>query len=124
MNAERALIASILFLALGLGLIFGYCHDSTASFSGAYPVAGASLQFVINTNGFPAVAGLAATGAGIVFPFAALVFTVLKLVSPPTTEHRERARSLSGICARRQLSPRPTFMPFRPRTGRIRHPFG
>ena len=91
MNAERSLIASVLFLSVGLGLIFGYCHNSTVSFSGAYPVAGASLQLVINTNGFPAMAGLACTVAGVVFLFAALVFTVLKLMSSPTTERRERA---------------------------------
>jgi hypothetical protein len=90
MNADRSLIASILFLAVGLGLIFGYCHDSTVSFGLASPVAGASLQLVINTNGLPAMAGLAFTVAGVVFLLVALVFTVLKLISPPITEHRER----------------------------------
>jgi len=29
MNSERTLLSSILFLALGLGLIVGYCHGST-----------------------------------------------------------------------------------------------
>lgn len=90
MNSARALIASIIFLGLGLGLILGFCHDSTVSFSGAYPVAGASLQVVINTNGLPAMAGLALTVAGVLFLFAALVFDILKLISPPSAVHRER----------------------------------
>lgn len=90
MNSARALIASIIFLGLGLGLIFGYCHDSTVNFSGAYPVAGASLQLVINTNGLPAMAGVALTVVGIAFLFAALVFAVLNLISPPSAVRRER----------------------------------
>ena len=81
MNSDRALIASILFLGLGLGLIFGYCHDSTISLSGAYPVAGAALQIAINTNGVPAVVGVASTLIGVLFFFAALVLTVLKLMA-------------------------------------------
>ncbi len=90
MNAARALIASIIFLGLGLGLILGYCHNSTVTFNGAYPAAGASLQVIINTNGLPAMAGLAFTVLGVVFLFAALVFTVLTLVSPSIAENRER----------------------------------
>lgn len=77
MNCERSLIASIAFLGLGIGLILGYCHDSTISFSAAHPAAGASLQFVIYTNGWPARAGLASTVIGVLLLFAALVFAVL-----------------------------------------------
>jgi hypothetical protein len=78
MNSERALIASIVFLGLGLGLIFGYCHDSTVAFSAAHPAAGASLQIVINTNGWPAMAGTAAAAViGILLLFAALVYAVV-----------------------------------------------
>lgn len=77
MNCERSLIASIAFLGLGIGLILGYCHDSTISFSAAHPAAGASLQFVIYTNGWPAMAGLASTVLGVLLLFAALVFAVL-----------------------------------------------
>ena len=84
MNTERSLIASIVFLGLGLGLIFAYCHDSTVSVGAAYPIAGASLQVVINTNGLPAVAGITSTVLGVLFLFAALVFTVLKMISQRT----------------------------------------
>jgi hypothetical protein len=91
MNAERSLIASILFLGLGLGLIFGFCHDSTVTFGAAYPVAGASLQLVINTNGLPALAGLVSTIAGVLFFFAALVFAVLNLMAQRRMPSGERA---------------------------------
>lgn len=56
MNPERALLSSIVFLVLGLGLIFGYRHG-TVAFSAAYPVSGASLEIAINTTGLAAMAG-------------------------------------------------------------------
>ena len=80
MNTERSVIASILFLGLGLGLILGFCHNSTISFSAAHPAAGAALQIVINTNGWPAMLGVAATILGVLFLFAALVLAVLRKV--------------------------------------------
>ena len=89
MNCERSLIASIVFLGLGLGLILGYCHDSTINFSAAHPASAASLQFVIYTNGWPAMAGLAATVVGILLLFAALVFAVLTQVSSRQTVRHE-----------------------------------
>jgi hypothetical protein len=91
MNSDRALIASILFLGLGLGLILGYCHDSTISFSGAYPIAGAALQIAINTSGLPAMIGLASTLIGVLFFFTALVLTVLKLVAQHAVTHEHGA---------------------------------
>lgn len=84
MNTERSVIASIVFLGLGLGLIFAYCHDSTVTMGAAYPIAGASLQVVINTNGLPAIAGIILTALGVLFFFAALVFAVLKMISQRT----------------------------------------
>ena len=38
MRSERPLIASVVFLATGLSLIFGYCTGAT-SFNAAYPLA-------------------------------------------------------------------------------------
>lgn len=81
MTCQRALMASIVFLGLGLGLILGFCHDSTISFSAAHPAAGAALQIVINTNGLPAMAGVAATVIGVLLLFAALVLAVLGEIS-------------------------------------------
>jgi hypothetical protein len=80
MNTERSVIASVLFLGLGLGLILGFCHNSTIAFSAARPAAGAALQIVINTNGWPAMLGVAATVLGVLFLFVALVLAVLRQV--------------------------------------------
>jgi hypothetical protein len=54
-------IASIVFLGLGLGLIPGYGQDSTIRFSAAHPASAATLRIVIYANGWPAMAGLGAT---------------------------------------------------------------
>jgi hypothetical protein len=88
MTCERSVIASIVFLGLGLGLILSYSHDSTISFGAAYP-AGATLQFVIYTNGWPAIAGLAATVVGILLLFAALAFAVVAQIPPRDSAQRE-----------------------------------
>jgi len=82
MNSERALIASIVFLGLGLGMILGHLHDSTIGFNGAIPAAGASLQVVLYTNGWPAMIGVAATAIGTLLLLAALVFAVLRILAP------------------------------------------
>ena len=78
MTCERGVMAAIACPGVGLGLILGYCHDSTISFSAAHPASAATLQFVIDTNGWPAMAGLAATVVGILLLFAALAFAVLR----------------------------------------------
>jgi hypothetical protein len=84
-------IASIVFLGLGLGLILGYCHDSTISFSAAHPASAATLQFVIYTNGWPAMAGLGARVVGILLLFAALAFAVLAQIPPRDSAPHENA---------------------------------
>jgi hypothetical protein len=72
MNSERTLIASVVFLALGLGLIFAYCHG-TIGFGAAYPVSGASMQISINTTGLPAMAGVGSTLLGVLLLLTAFV---------------------------------------------------
>lgn len=91
MSCERSVIAAIVFLGLGLGLILGYCHDSTINFSAAHPASAATLQFVIYTNGWPAMAGLAATAVGIFLLFAALAFAVLAQIAPRGRAQHENA---------------------------------
>jgi len=82
MSCERTLIASIVFLGLGLALILNYGHDSTISLNFAHPSAAAALQFVIYTNGWPAMVGVAATVVGILLLFVALVFAILAHITP------------------------------------------
>jgi uncharacterized membrane protein len=94
MNTDRLVIASVACLALGLGLIFGYCHG-TAGFSAAYPVAGASLQLSLTTTGLPAVAGFAFTVVGMLLLIWALVDAVFRQIElhAPRTSHQERIKS-------------------------------
>ena len=82
MNCERSLIASVVFLATGLGLIFGYCNG-TIGLSGAYPIAGAAVEVSIKTTGLPAVLGLSATLIGVVLLLVALVQAVVGQVRWP-----------------------------------------
>lgn len=63
MSCERTLIAGVVLLGIGLGLIFGYTHG-TAGFNAAYPISGTSLQLSINTTGLSAMAGFVATVLG------------------------------------------------------------
>jgi hypothetical protein len=83
MKSERTLLSSIFFLILGLGLIFGYCHDSTVSFGVAYPVSGASLDVVIKTAGLPAMAGVASTLLGVLLLIIATIQAIMGQVSWP-----------------------------------------
>jgi hypothetical protein len=81
MNAERTLIISVAFLALGLGLIFGFCHGN-AGFAAAYPPS-ASVQLSITTTGIPAEAGFAATVIGVVLLLAAFLQAIVEQVGWP-----------------------------------------
>jgi hypothetical protein len=91
MRADRPLIASVVFLATGLSLIFGYCHG-TAALSAAFPVTGSTLQLAITTTGLAAMGGIAFTGVGLVLLlwalFAAIVSQVSLLAEKP--EHHDR----------------------------------
>ncbi|MGA7110299.1 MAG: hypothetical protein WBV28_20920 [Terracidiphilus sp.] len=70
------LLLSVVLLAVGVGVIFGYCHGSTG-FSFAYPFSGTSLHIDITTTGVPALIGVPLTllGAflGILAWFLALI---------------------------------------------------
>lgn len=79
MNCERSLIASSVFLVLGLGLIFGFTHG-TAGLSAAFPVSGAAFDLSLKTTGMPALAGVGATLIGLVLLIVALVQAVVAQV--------------------------------------------
>jgi len=58
-------------------------------------VSAAALQFVIYSNGWPAMAGLAATVVGVLLLFAALAFAVLAQIPPRDSAQQENA-SVAG----------------------------
>ena len=72
------LILSVLCLAVGVGVIFAYCHGST-NFDFAYPLAGSKLHLDVTTTGVPALAGIFLTLIG---SFLLAVVWVIALVRP------------------------------------------
>lgn len=77
MRPDRPLIAAVLLLGFGLGLIFGYCHG-TAGVNAAYPFSNCSVNLCTTTTGPGALGGLGLVLLGAVL----LIWTfVLALVS-------------------------------------------
>jgi hypothetical protein len=76
MRAERPLIASIVFLATGLSLVFGYCRGAT-SINAAYPLAASVLHFDITTTGPAALGGIALIGLGLLLLVWALLAAIV-----------------------------------------------
>ncbi|MGA3135675.1 MAG: hypothetical protein ABSC88_06755 [Terracidiphilus sp.] len=72
MKPDRPLILSVLLLAAGLGLIFGYCHGS-AGLTAALPISGASFNLCTTTTGPGALGGFALTMLG----FLLLIWSLL-----------------------------------------------
>lgn len=70
------LVAAVLCLAVGIGVLFNWTHGTTG-FQFAYPVSGSSLHLDMTTTGFPAIAGLALTVVGA---FLLIVATILALI--------------------------------------------
>jgi hypothetical protein len=73
---KGVLIVAVVFLAGGVGLIFGYCNGTTG-FNFGSPISGSSLHIDITTNGVPALAGLALTGAGASLLVVATVIAMI-----------------------------------------------
>jgi len=93
MNYARTLVASIVFLGLGLGLILAHSHDSTIGFTAAHPAAATSLQVVIRTDGWPAVIGLVVTAVGVLLLLVAVVLAVLGEITARERHANSRAVS-------------------------------
>ncbi len=79
MKPDRPLILSVVFLAWGLGLIFGYC-SGTAGMSAAWPLSTASLNICTTTNGPGALGGVALTLLGVFLLLLALLCAVVSQV--------------------------------------------
>ena len=79
MKSDRPLLGSILLLAVGLGLIFGYC-SGTSSFSAAYPFSGSTLHIDVMTNGPGAVGGVVLTAFGLVLLLWAVLVAIVSQI--------------------------------------------
>lgn len=79
MRADRPLIASVVFLAAGLSLIFGYCKGST-SLSAAYPLAASALHMDITTTGPAAMGGIGLIALGLLLLLWALLAAIVRQI--------------------------------------------
>jgi hypothetical protein len=86
MKSDRVVIGAVLFLATGVGLIFGYCNGTTG-FSFAYPVSATSLHLDITTTGVPVLAGVSLIAIGALLLFIALIAAIVSQFRRPE-EHR------------------------------------
>lgn len=76
MRADRPLIGAVLFLGVGLALIFGYCTGTTGMNIG-FPVSGSSLQVAFTTYGPAVPGGLALIAIGLLLLVVALLAAVV-----------------------------------------------
>lgn len=82
MKCERPLIVSVVSLAAGLSLLFGYC-SGTSSFNLAYPFAGSAVHLDLTTIGPAAIGGIALTVVGLLFLIWAFLAAIVDQVTAP-----------------------------------------
>ena len=84
------LILSVMCLAVGVGLIFGFCNGTTG-FNFGYPMSGTSLHIDITTTGVPALAGLALSMLGAFLLVATFFIAIIGMIrrSEPALTRRE-----------------------------------
>ena len=75
MKSDRLVIFAVLFLAGGLGLIFGFT-DGTTGLNVGYPFSATRLHIDVTTTGIPVLAGFPLVAAGVVLLFFALVAAI------------------------------------------------
>ncbi len=80
MRADRPLLGAVLFLACGLGLIFGYCSGAT-NFTASYPFTSSTLHLDVLTNGPAAVGGVLLTAVGLLLLLWATLAAIVGQVS-------------------------------------------
>ena len=76
MKPDRPLILSVILLAAGLGIVFGYCHG-TVGLNVAIPVSGASFILCTTTTGPGALGGFALTVLGVLLLIWALICSII-----------------------------------------------
>ncbi len=82
MKSDRMVIGAVLFLAAGLGLLFGFTNG-TAGVNLAYPFSATKLHVDITTTGIPVIAGLPLVAAGALLLFIALIAAIVSQFRRP-----------------------------------------
>ena len=82
MKSDRLVIGSVVFLAAGFGLLFGFC-DGTTGLNIGYPFSATKLHVDITTTGIPVLAGLPLVAAGSLLLFIALIAAILSQFQKP-----------------------------------------
>jgi hypothetical protein len=77
MKSDYVLLGSVLLLAIGLGLLFGYTHG-TINFTAGSPVSVTSLQVSIKTTGLAAITGVPLTVLGLLLLIAAAITAIVR----------------------------------------------
>jgi uncharacterized membrane protein len=94
MKSRILLLASVLFLGIGINTIFDY-GKGTAGFSAAYPVDGARFELSIATTGVAAIAGFSLTLFGVFLLLLAIVIDVVIICRAIVSRSRRKpAREL------------------------------
>ncbi len=82
MKSDRLVIAAVLLLAGGLGLLIGFMNGATG-LSVGYPFSETRLHLDITTAGIPVLVGVPLVAAGAVLLFFALVAAVASQFNRP-----------------------------------------
>jgi len=76
MKSDRLVIAAVLLLAAGLGLLIGFMNGATG-LSVGYPFTETKLHVDITAAGIPVLVGIPLLAAGVVLLFFALIAAVV-----------------------------------------------
>jgi hypothetical protein len=79
-------IGAVLFLAAGLGLLFGFT-DGTTSVNVGYPFSATKLHVDITTTGIPTLVGLPLVAAGSFLLLIALIAAIVSQFRRPELDH-------------------------------------
>ncbi|MGA2216860.1 MAG: hypothetical protein ABSG51_02155 [Terracidiphilus sp.] len=77
MKPDRFVIAAVVFLAIGLYLIFGYCNGSVTMSAGGASLSAITLNIAVSTSGPGAIGGPVLTGFGVLLLLWALVCALI-----------------------------------------------
>lgn len=82
MKSDRLVIGGVVFVAAGLGLLFGFTNGS-ANVNLGYPLSQTKLHLDITTTGIPALVGMPLVGAGGLLLIMAFIAAIVSQVRDP-----------------------------------------